>query len=92
MNRWPVGAITREAVSEALAVGLPWRVEWCAGARVGDETGIGFPLPEGVLERVPNIPKKRKFEKGILDSKTWVFAFLVEDASGRRIDLHEGPL
>lgn len=49
-------------------------------------------MPPGVLPRVPNTPKKRKFERGLLDNKTWVFAFAEHDDSGPYLLFHEGPI
>lgn len=92
MNRWPDGALTRDEVSEAIDSGFRWRVEWCAGSRSPDASGVGAPLPDAVLERVPNGPKKRKLQRGLGDGKTWVFAFLEEDDHGRYLQLHEGPV
>ncbi|MDQ1083764.1 MULTISPECIES: hypothetical protein [Microbacterium] len=88
MNTWPEGALTREEVAKLLDDVLPWRVEWCAGSRTAPTEGRGSPLPDGVLEGIPTRAKRRKFERGKQEHRTWFFAFLTAD---RRVIFREGP-
>ena len=91
MNRWPDGALSREEVLDLLQNPIRWRVEWCAGSEEAAESGRGTELPDGVLARIPTGAKRRKFQRGLDDHKTWVFA-TVADADGELLlDLHEGP-
>jgi hypothetical protein len=91
MNLWPKGALSREEVTDLLQHSVRWQVEWCAGSRMTPESGRGKVLPEGVLSRIPSGAKRRKFQRGMHDEKTWVFAFLIDDDSGTLLALHEGP-
>lgn len=88
MNNWPDGALTREEVSELLDATTRWSIEWCAGSRVTVTEGRGVALPDGVLHGVPTRAKRRKFERGTQEHRTWFFAFVTEDG---RIAFHEGP-
>jgi hypothetical protein len=91
MNLWPDGAVTREAVQEVLGTPVHWRVEYCGGARLPRATGYGRALPDGVLDRIPNRPKRRKLERGLEGDKTWMFAYLSESDGETLLSIHEGP-
>jgi hypothetical protein len=88
MNNWPHGALTREEVSERLDASTRWHVEWCEGSGKAPTKGLGLALPEGVLHGVPTRAKRRKFERGTQEHRTWFFAFVGEDGS---LAFHEGP-
>lgn len=88
MNNWPRGALTREEVAKLLDEAVPWSVEWCSGSRMAPTEGRGHPLPDGVLRGVPTRAKRRTFERGVQEHRTWFHAFLTEDSG---ISLHEGP-
>ncbi|MDR6971073.1 hypothetical protein [Leifsonia shinshuensis] len=88
MNNWPDGALTREDVSEFLDETTRWHVEWCAGSGRAATEGRGVSLPDGVLNGVPTRAKRRKFERGAHDHRTWFFAFVGQDGS---LTFHEGP-
>lgn len=81
MNNWPKGALTREEVCDLLDATTGWHIEWCEGSRVGPTEGHGVSLPGGVLHGVPTRAKRRKFERGTQEHRTWFFAFVAEDGS-----------
>lgn len=91
MNLWPDGALSREEVVDILQSPIRWRVEWCEGSRVPSESGRGTVLPDGVLARIPSGAKRRKFQRGVDDHKTWVFATVANEDGESILDLHEGP-
>lgn len=88
MNNWPEGALTREDVPELLDDAVLWRVEWCSGSRTAPTEGRGVSLPDGVMEGVPTRAKRRKFERGLHEHRTWFSAFVTKD---RRVIFREGP-
>lgn len=90
MNCWPDGAVTREAVQDALSAPVRWTVEYCAGARRSLEAGSGRALPSGVMEWIPNRTKRRKLERGLEGDKTWMFADLSESDGEISLTIYEG--
>lgn len=80
MNRWPDRALSGEEVVSLLDGPVHWRVEWCAGSSARPTSGFGRVLPQGVIERVPHSAKRRKFQRGINDQRTWIFATVSDDA------------
>lgn len=91
MNLWPDGARSREEVVDLLQNPVRWRVEWCSGSKEAPESGQGKVLPDGVLARIPSRAKRRKFQRGLNDHRTWVFATIGNENGELILDLHEGP-
>ncbi|MGN7967733.1 hypothetical protein [Microbacterium sp. 22296] len=88
MNNWPEGALTREDVAELLDDTVAWTVEWCSGSRMAPTEGRGHVLPDEVLRGTPTRAKRRKFEQGTQEHRTWFFAFATTTG---RIVFREGP-
>jgi hypothetical protein len=78
--------LSRAEVDELVRRGARWRVTYCAGARTSDGVGIGYPLPPGVLERVPTPAALRKRKPS---SRTYFYATLTTDADGQFLLLEE---
>ena len=86
MTDWATGSLSRDEVEAILDEGTRWRVIYCPGARMADETGAGAPLPRGVLERVPTPAALRKKK---LTSRFRFYANLTTDAAGDLLLLRE---
>lgn len=90
MNNWPDGALTREEMSELLNETPRWHVEWCVGSRRAPTEGLGAPLPAGVLSGVPTRAKRRKFERGTQEHRTWFYPSLLRMAIWPSTRSHDG--
>ncbi len=84
------GLLVREQVENLLASGVRWRVSFC-GMHEQIEEGSGLAsFPQVVLSEVPTSAAIRKLRRGSKSRPTYAFARLVEDESGRLLDVEEG--
>jgi hypothetical protein len=89
MGYGPHDALSRDEVAARLDEGCAWRIAWCSGARVPNDTGVGRPLPDGVLERIPSPAKLRR---GLLPSgRNWMLVVEREEDGRPVLLFDEGP-
>lgn len=79
---WHDGGLVRDEAEALLRDGCRWRVSYCWGAHLPDETGVGMTdFPRGVLSRIPTPAAARRIARG-RDRRTWFTAHVLEDEDG----------
>ena len=84
------GLLVREQVESLLASGIRWRVSLCGMHEQIEEGSRLASFPQSILSEFPTPAAIRKLRRGGNSRPTYAFARLVEDESGRLLDVEEG--